>query len=227
VKELPPAFRVLPSGGDLLEQLTSAFADRQGWIQATGFVEDVELRLSGTNSEVRRAFPGQFTLVALGGPLGGPYGATLSRLENGSVSLLAGVLVRARSREVTAMCIGSSAARVDASPPAPPAPKPATKAAMPVNPARPPGGSNFASRVGAAAALSDEEDAAGSESPERGDLVQHFAFGLCEVLSAAGERLVLRDAGGNGRIREVAIDRLAVTGPVEHDGKRLFRLERR
>jgi hypothetical protein len=230
VKDLPPAFRVLPSGGDLLDQLTSAFSDRQGWIQATGFVEDVELRLTGTSSEVRRVFPGQFTLVALGGPLGGPYGATLSRLENGSVSLLAGVLVRARSREVTAMCIGSSAPRVDVAPPAlpaPPATKPATKSAMPVNPARPPGGSNFASRVGAAAALSDEEDAAGSESPERGDLVQHFAFGLCEVLSAAGERLVLRDAGGNGRIREVAIDRLAVTGPVEHDGKRLFRLERR
>jgi hypothetical protein len=223
VKELPPAFRVLPSGGELLEQLTSAFEDRHGWIQATGFVEDVELRLSGTSSEVRRAFPGRFTLVALGGPLGGPYGATLSRLENGTVSLLAGVLVRARSREVTAVCIGSGPPRVDVAPP----PVPAGKPASPANPARPPGGSNFASRVGAAAALSDEEDAAGSESPERGDLVQHFAFGLCEVLSAAGERLVLRDAGGNGRIREIAIDRLAVTGPVEHDGKRLFRLERR
>jgi hypothetical protein len=223
VKELPPAFRVLPSGGELLEQLASAFEDRHGWIQATGFVEDVELRLSGTSSEVRRAFAGRFTLVALGGPLGGPYGATLSRLENGTVSLLAGVLVRARSREVTAVCIGSSAPRVEVAPP----PVPAGKPVSPPNPARPPGGSNFASRVGAAAALSDEEDAAGSESPERGDLVQHFAFGLCEVLSAAGERLVLRDAAGTGRIREIAIDRLAVTGPVEHDGKRLFRLERR
>jgi hypothetical protein len=230
VKELPPAFRVLPSGGELLEQLTSAFEDRHGWIQATGFVEDVELRLSGTSSEVRRAFAGRFTLVALGGPLGGPYGATLSRLENGTVSLLAGVLVRARSREVTAVCIGSSAPRVDVALPPSPAAKPVSptaKPASPPNPARPPGGSNFASRVGAAAALSDEEDAAGSESPERGDLVQHFAFGLCEVLSAAGERLVLRDAGGTGRIREIAIDRLAVTGPVEQDGKRLFRLERR
>jgi hypothetical protein len=223
VKDLPPAFRVIPSGADLLEQLTSAFADRHGWVQATGFVEDIELRLSGTSSEVRRAFPGQFTLVALGGPLGGPYGATLSRLENGSVSLLAGVLVRARSREVTVVCIGSSAPRVESALP----PMPAVKPATPPNPARPPGGSNFASRVGAAAALSDEEDAAGSDTPERGDLAQHFAFGLCEVLSAAGERLVLRDAGGNGRIREIAIDRLAVIGPVEHDGKRLFRLERR
>lgn len=222
MKELPPAFRVLPSGGDLLEQLSQAFADRHGWVQATGFVEDIELRLSGTNSEVRRAFPGQFTLVALGGPLGGPYGATLSRLDNGGVALLAGILVRARSREVTAVCIGSSAPRVDAAPLPPP-----LKPALSAHPARPPGGSNFASRVGAAAALSDEEDAAGSDSPERGDLVQHFAFGLCEVLSAAGERLVLRDAGGNGRIREIAIDRLAVSGPVEHDGKRLFRLERR
>lgn len=223
MKELPPAFRVLASGGDLLEQLSQAFGERHGWIQATGFVDDIELRVSGTNSEVRRAFPGQFTLVALGGPLGGPYGATLSRLENGGVALLAGVLVRARSREVTAVCIGSSAPRIETAMP----PVPVINSAMSPHPARPPGGSHFASRVGAAAALSDEEDAAGSESPERGDLVQHFAFGLCEVLSAAGERLVLRDAGGSGRIREIAIDRLAVTGPVEHVGKRLFRLERR
>lgn len=223
MKELPPAFRVIPSGGDLLEQLTSAFADRHGWIQATGFVEDIELRLSGTTTEVRRVFAGPFTLVALGGPLGGPYGATLSRLENGAVTLLGGVLVRARSREVTAVCIGSSAPRADAGLPPLPASKPATAA----HPARPPGGSSFAARVGAAAPPGEDDDEAGSDTPERGDLVQHFAFGLCEVLSAAGERLVLRDAGGNGRIREIAIDRLAVTGPVEHDGKRLFRLERR
>ena len=53
-----------------------------------------------------------------------------------------------------------------------------------------------------------------------------------QILTVAADRvvvrgLVLRDAGGNGRIREIAIDRLAVSGPVEHDGKRLFRLERR
>ena len=223
MKELPPAFRMIPSGADLLEQLTTAFADRHGWVQATGFVEDVELKLSGTSSEVRRAFSGHFTLVSLGGPLGGPYGVTLSRLENGSVTLLGGLLVRARSRDVTAVCIGSNAPRTDM----PALPLAGANLSTSPHPAKPPGGSGFAARIGAVAAQSDEEDAAGSDTPERGDLVQHFAFGLCEVLSAAGERLVLRDAGGTGRIREIAIDRLAVTGPSEHDGKRLFRLERR
>jgi hypothetical protein len=63
--------------------------------------------------------------------------------------------------------------------------------------------------------------------PERGDLVEHFAFGLCEVLNVTGDRIVLRDLRGPGRIREIASDRLEVTGPTEHDGKRLYRLTRR
>ena len=41
------------------------------------------------------------------------------------------------------------------------------------------------------------------------------------------DRLVLRDLRGPGRIREIALDRLDVTGPSEHDGKRLYRLTRR
>ena len=164
MKELPPAFRVLESGGDLLEQLSQAFADRHGWIQATGFVDDIELRSSGTNSEVRRAFPGQFTLVALGGPLGGPYGATLSRLENGGVAVLAGMwcaLARARSPPYASVRARREWRR--------PCRRCGHQFRHVPHPARPPGGSHFASRVGAAAALSDEEDAAGSESPERGD----------------------------------------------------------
>jgi len=43
--------------------------------------------------------------------------------------------------------------------------------------------------------------------------LEHFAFGICEVLTVTGERIVLRDLGGPGRIREIASDRLSVTGP--------------
>jgi hypothetical protein len=57
--------------------------------------------------------------------------------------------------------------------------------------------------------------------------VQHFAFGLCEVLTSDGDRLRIRDVGGPRRVREVALSMLRVTGPTDSDGKRLFHLERR
>ena len=41
------------------------------------------------------------------------------------------------------------------------------------------------------------------------------------------ERLKIRDVDGPGRIREIRLDMLRVTGPGERDGKRVFRLERR
>jgi hypothetical protein len=90
-------------------------------------------------------------------------------------------------------------------------------------PARP--ASSFASRVGLASPTEEPEE--DEPVPERGDLVEHFAFGRAEVLSVEGERLVLRDLYGPGRIREIALDRLIVKGPLEHDGKRLYRLEKR
>jgi hypothetical protein len=90
-------------------------------------------------------------------------------------------------------------------------------------PARP--ASSFASRVGLGGPVEEADD--DEPVPERGDLVEHFAFGRAEVLSVEGERLVLRDLYGPGRIREIALDRLIVKGPLEHDGKRLYRLDKR
>jgi hypothetical protein len=63
--------------------------------------------------------------------------------------------------------------------------------------------------------------------PERGDVVEHFAFGRCEVVRSDGERLhlkVLKD----GRVREIALEMLRVIplGASEDDVRR-FKLERR
>jgi hypothetical protein len=90
--------------------------------------------------------------------------------------------------------------------------------------------SGWAAQAGAAAAAAleaaePEEEEAGE--PERGDLVQHFAFGVCEVLNATGDRLMIRDLSGSGRIREIRVDMLVVHPPTERDGKRLFKLTRR
>jgi hypothetical protein len=226
MKDLPPAFRSIPHGGELIEALAEAFERHRGWIQAVGFVDDVELKLADDGAEVRQTHRGHFVLASLLGPLGGPYGATLARAVGERVEVLAGVLMRARSAGVSALCISAG----DALPRA----KSDDEAADPSQlgePAKPqtlpkrPLTSAFAARVGVSESQADEEPEA--ELPERGDLVEHFAFGLCEVVSVTGDRLVVRDFRGGGRIREIASDRLAISGPSEHDGRRLFRLSRR
>jgi hypothetical protein len=227
MKDLPPAFRSIPSGGELGEALEEAFDKHRGWVQATGFIEDAELRLGGDGADVRRTFRGRYALAQLAGPLGGPYGVTLSRAVGERVEVVAGVLVRARSAGVSALCIsaGDSLPR--------PAADLGDDKALGLQPreapepsfAKRPLTSSFAARVGVSEAAADEED--DPVLPERGDLVEHFAFGMCEVLSATGDRLVLRDWRGSGRIREIASERLSITGPSEHQGKRMFRLTKR
>jgi predicted DNA-binding protein with PD1-like motif len=64
-------------------------------------------------------------------------------------------------------------------------------------------------------------------SPEPGDVVDHFAFGVCDVLRGDGDRLHLR-VRKDGRIREIALEMLRVAPlPDAGDGKRRFKLERR
>jgi hypothetical protein len=64
-------------------------------------------------------------------------------------------------------------------------------------------------------------------APERGDIVEHFAFGRCEVVKSDGDRLHLR-VQKDGRIREIALEMLRVTPlPESEEGTRRFKLERR
>jgi hypothetical protein len=227
MKALPPAFRSIPSGGELIEALDQAFGKHRGWIQATGFVDDIELRVGSDGSDASRTFRGRFALAAFGGPLGGPYGATLSRAVGEHVEVLAGVLVRARSGGVAALCVsaGDAPLRGVGGPSLGDEPEPLAAQASDL--AKRPLMSAFAAKVGITqpAVADDAEDE--GVLPERGDLVEHFAFGMCEVVLATGERLVLRDVGGRGRTREIESGRLSITGPVEHDGRRLFRLAKR
>jgi hypothetical protein len=66
--------------------------------------------------------------------------------------------------------------------------------------------------------------------PDAGDVVEHFAFGRCEVVKSDGDRLHIR-LGKDGRIKEVALEMLKVTPlpPVEGgDGThKHFKLDRR
>jgi predicted DNA-binding protein with PD1-like motif len=63
--------------------------------------------------------------------------------------------------------------------------------------------------------------------PEQGDVVEHFAFGRCEVIRSDGERLHLK-VQKDGRVREIALEMLRVTVLGDSEGgPRRFKLERR
>src|SRR5262249_31749708 len=66
----------------------------------------------------------------------------------------------------------------------------------------------------------------GTIFPEAGDVVDHFAFGRCEVLKSDGDRLYLR-MQKDGRIKEIAVEMLKVTALPDEDGKRMFKLARK
>lgn len=217
MKELPPAYREIAPGLDLLNALLSQFGERGGYVHASGWVEDVELSLPLSSTDVTRSYRGRFVLAQLSGPVGGPYGATLSRAMNDGVELLAGVLVRARSVRVSACCVGTGFVKREGAEAA------ATELARPLVPVTSGRGSGFASRVLSGGLPAMDEDEA--VEPEPGDLVEHFAFGLCEVVRVSGDQLTLRDRK-SGRLREVRHGFLTIAGPVEHEGKRLFSLKR-
>ncbi len=63
--------------------------------------------------------------------------------------------------------------------------------------------------------------------PEAGDVVEHFAFGRCDVLKSDGDRLHLK-VGKDGRVREIALEMLRVT-PLEsnEESRRRFKLDRK
>ena len=196
------------------EELTSVLANvpeaKDSWVWGMGQIEAVELRVAADGADSVRALSGRYTLVSLLGAGRGPFSVTLARVSDAGQELLGGVLVSARSAGVT----------------------------LALSPAKPPvsiGGSAAgwarARAISAKAAAADEldelADGRAESSPQAGNLVDHFAFGLCDVLQADGDRLRIRDVKGSGRIREVSLSVLEVLPPIESEGRQLFRLVRK
>jgi len=222
-----PRLVTVADGENLLDALAEACGKADGWLAAVGHVDSVELRVAGEGADVRKQLRGRLTLAQLGGPFGGPYFATLSRHTSSGSELVAGQLLAARSAGVTATlwtAQGSVRELVDAAPARSEAAAEAPKAAATAAPAA----SGWAAAAHAAAAdLVEEEAEEEPGRPERGDLVRHFAFGLCEVLQDTGDRLKLRDLNGPGRIREIAVDMLEISVAPVYNGKRVFKLSRK
>ena len=64
--------------------------------------------------------------------------------------------------------------------------------------------------------------------PDQGDVVEHFAFGRCEVVKSDGERLHIR-LGKDGRIKEISLDMLKITELEPEAGMttKRFKLDRK
>jgi predicted DNA-binding protein with PD1-like motif len=62
--------------------------------------------------------------------------------------------------------------------------------------------------------------------PQAGDMVEHFAFGTCEVFKSDGDRLHLR-VGKDGRMREIALEMLRVTLLASDGETHRYRLDRK
>jgi hypothetical protein len=210
-------------GRELVESIAQ-FADTDGWVQGVGYVDGAELRVATEDGETVVRLNGRFNLLSLAGPRGGPFTVTLARTSDAGVQVVGGELVLSRSAGINLslhLAVLARGAHV-------PAPAVAAQSVvMPVRPAS--GGVTWASTAATSAQKAAREEAEHAEEhiPDAGDLVQHFAFGLCEVLTSDGERLRIRDVEGPKRIREVALSMLRVMAPTDSDGKKLFQLVRR
>ncbi|AKV02464.1 Proline-rich protein [Labilithrix luteola] len=112
-------------------------------------------------------------------------------------------------------------------PPPPPAPAPAPAASNVPKPSptfMPGALGNVMPRPVKVTKAAEEEQ----PYPEPGDIVDHFAFGRCEVIKSDGDRLHLR-LGKDGRVKEIALEMLKITlmPPEEGQTGRLFKLARK
>ncbi len=236
-----------------------------GWIRASGVLADVELRtfdgrLGGPGQP--RVVEGSIqALVVEGalGPTGGVVGCTLrallARESEAGPEILGGEIQSARTiaLEVFVTCLddvtlarafdpaagvwlvapesGGGAGRPGAEPQGRTwsGAVSASDDAHASRGAPPGGGARMPQKLARQAVDLD------SPAPDVGDFVEHFAFGVCEVMKSDGDRLHLR-MQRDGRIKEISLDMLRVTLlgdelPRGEEGdtaaRRRFKLDRR
>ncbi|WP_394830940.1 hypothetical protein LVJ94_30980 [Pendulispora rubella] len=235
-------------GEALPDALVAAFREEgvaRMWLRGGGVISDVVLRTLGETAgspDVLRRIAGPVQLLLLEGSLGilpdAPLSlrAVLARETDRGMDTLAGEIVAARivSFEAVATALdGAAAVHTDSAEP------PAVRDEVSVEPPRvepPPPAAPATTWSDAIAASNNvpapprpvrrQNDDFDTIFPEAGDLVDHFAFGRCEVLKSDGDRLHLR-VGKDGRIREIALEMLRVQQLPEEGDKRRFRLERK
>ena len=225
-----------------LPDALSRFGSSQAWLRGGGTVADVVLRCIKPDGGLSdRHFSGTAQLISLeayrlGSTVSAPS-VVIAREAEGGLETLAGTLVEARVVDVTLLVVdlAPSATVQAATAPAATAPAPA-----PVVRETPPAAPAVTPRVGEAPrealglsspmpqrpARRTESDAPGTVVPDAGDVVEHFAFGMCDVLKTDGDRIHLR-VQKDQRIKEIAPEMLRIVAIDLEGTPRRFRLERK
>lgn len=227
-----PAGATLPDAiGPLLRELGMGAA----WVRGTGVVNEVDLRtLRNDGSVMTRRLAGPAQVVSLEGAIGARselgLSVILARETDRGPETLAGSLVRAQVVSLELVAIDLESRAEPSNPALEAAAPPGPSAGAPVTAASPPIIANTAAAPSAALppkivrpAAVDQADA---PFPEEGDVVEHFAFGTCDVLKSDGDRIHLR-VHRDQRIKEIAPEMLRVI-PLDLASKpRRFKLERK
>jgi hypothetical protein len=210
-----------------------------GWIRASGIIADVEIR---AGDDVRRV-NGPVMAVSIDSSIvGGRDSLVLrgvfARDSGASIETFAGEVVRARAimLDVVITALDETVALAPPPPerkaPTPPQPPVQWSGAIDAS-ARSPEPSPKPQPV--LAGRTDpmplppklrRKETVDQPFPEAGDVVEHFAFGRCEVVKSDGDRLHLKLAR-DGRIREIALEMLKVVTLEPVDGHQVYRLDRK
>lgn len=220
-------------GSDIVSALRAVGVslDATTWIEGAGELGDPVVWARAEQGErVEKRLSGVWDLVSLRGHVSQNGDHTLYVLLARDAEVVGGRL--ASGRVVTASLRASvTAPRTEAprsapreEPAAPPSPRP-PEAGAPPAPA--PGA---APQVLLSPTLPKRPGSRSLEPefyPEEGDVVTHFAFGRCLVVTSDGERLRLQQER-DGRVREVALSMLRIEEPTTLEGgKRHFELQRK
>ena len=207
----------IKEGDDVLAVIARS-APASAWVNGVGAIEDVEIAVEGAAEPVTETVAERVTLLSLSGPAAGPIMVAFARAAGDGVVVSGGRLVRARSGGVAIIVVPSGlvvAERHPHSSGATGGPRGASGERGAENP--------WASLLKRSA--EDEDETA--EMPRAGDRVDHFVFGLCEVMVVSGDRMKIRDVSPPQRLREIHVGAVKMLAPTEHDGHRVFKLVKR
>lgn len=231
-------------GDSLPESLTATLEGARvaaGWIRAVGVLADIVLRATaedGTFVETRHAGPLQLVMLegtAAANRADTNLSALFARQTAGGTETIAGAFVSAKVLSLDAMLVelehGGATTAAGARPGSTSTsqPQPAWDEAITASKER---AAPVKSTTLASATLPQRiaKPAAAVELdqpfPEAGDIVEHFAFGTCEVVKSDGDRIFLR-VEKDQRVKEIALAMLRVVPIDLSSAPKLFRLERK
>jgi predicted DNA-binding protein with PD1-like motif len=225
-------FLTAGEGEPLVDALTRALRDEvvtAGWVRGSGDLRNVVLRGRKLDGEVQAiSIEGS---VSLGDDVQVKLRGVLARETDAGLQTLGGEILSADVVRLELFVIAvdeaeepatwqEAARAVAAAPPPPPEPRPAAPPQQPQQPQA------SLQAVIPPRIVSRPNEYDHGPTPEAGDVVDHFAFGRCEVLKSDGDRLHLR-MQKDQRIKEIALEMLKITPLPDEDGKRRYKLDRR